>query len=112
MGFSLAAIDMLGETLATQTISDVVASNIIYVSGVVLSIPSMTMLYGETAVSYRGSGMAINGFVLFIDVSIGALTGKAVRGFGALTLTLAVLLVIVATSLPTFGTILRKDLLS
>ena len=53
--------------------------------------------------------MAINGFVLFIGASIGALVGKAIGGFGTLTLTLVALLVIAATSLFTLGAVLRKD---
>ena len=108
VGFGLAAVGMLGETFTAQTISGVVASSIVYVSGVALSIPSMIMLYGETAAPHRGSGMAINGFVLFIGASIGALVGKAIGGFGTLTLTLVALLVIAATSLLTLGAILRK----
>ena len=108
VGFGLAAVGMLGETFTAQTISGVVASSIVYVSGVALSIPSMIMLYGETAAPHRGSGMAINGFVLFIGASIGALVGKAIGGFGTLTLTLVALLVIAATSLLTLGAVLRK----
>ena len=109
VGFGLAAVGMLGETFTAQTIFGVVASSIVYVSGVALSIPSMIMLYGETAAPHRGSGMAINGFVLFIGASIGALVGKAIGGFGTLTLTLVALLVIAATSLLTLGAVLRKD---
>ena len=108
VGFGLAAVGMLGETFTAQTISGVVASSIVYVSGVALSIPSMIMLYGETAAPHRGSGMAINGFVLFIGASIGALVGKAIGGFGTLTLTLVALLGLAATSLLTLGAILRK----
>lgn len=109
VGFGLAAVGMLGETFTAQTIFGVVASSIVYVSGVALSIPSMIMLYGETAAPHRGSGMAINGFVLFIGASIGALVGKAIGGFGTLTLTLVALLVIAASSLLTLGAVLRKD---
>ena len=109
VGFGLAAVGMLGETFTAQTIFGVVASSIVYVSGVALSIPSMIMLYGETAAPHRGSGMAINGFVLFIGASIGALVGKAIGGFGTLTLTLVALLGLAATSLLTLGAILRKD---
>ena len=109
VGFGLAAVGMLGGTFTAQTISGVVASSIVYVSGVALSIPSMIMLYGETAAPHRGSGMAINGFVLFVGASIGALVGKAIDGFGTLTLTLVALLGIAAISLLTLGAIQRKD---
>ncbi len=112
VGFGLAAVGMLGETFTAQTIFGVVASSIVYVSGVALSIPSMIMLYGETAAPHRGSGMAINGFVLFIGASIGALVGKAIGGFGTLTLTLVALLGLAATSLLTLGAIQRKGSLS
>lgn len=109
VGFGIAAVGMLGEAFTDQTIFDVVASSIIYVSGVALSIPSMIMLYGETAAPHRGSGMAINGFVLFVGASIGALVGKAISGFGTLTLTLVALLGLAAISLLTLGAIQRKD---
>ena len=109
VGFGLAAVGMLGGTFTAQKISGVVASSIVYVSGVALSIPSMIMLYGETAAPHRGSGMAINGFVLFVGASIGALVGKAIGGFGTLTLTLVALLGLAAISLLTLGAILRKD---
>jgi len=109
VGFGLAAVGMLGGAFTAQTISGVVASSIVYVSGVALSIPSMIMLYGETAAPHRGSGMAINGFVLFVGASIGALVGKAIGGFGTLTLTLVALLGIAAISLLTLGAIQRKD---
>lgn len=109
VGFGLAAVGMLGGMFTAQKISDVVASSIVYVSGVALSIPSMIMLYGETAAPHRGSGMAINGFVLFVGASIGALVGKAIGGFGTLTLTLVALLGIAAISLLMLGAIQRKD---
>ncbi|ERH21044.1 hypothetical protein HMPREF1979_03241 [Actinomyces johnsonii F0542] len=109
VGFGLAAVGMLGGTFTAQKISGVVASSIVYVSGVALSIPSMIMLYGETAAPHRGSGMAINGFVLFVGASIGALVGKAIGGFGTLTLTLVALLGIAAISLLALGAIQRKD---
>ena len=112
VGFGLAAVGMLGEAFTDQTIFDVVASSVVYVSGVALSIPSMIMLYGETAASHRGSGMAINGFVLFVGASIGALVGKAIGGFGTLTLTLVALLGLAAISLLTLGAIQRKESLS
>jgi MFS transporter len=107
-GFGLAAIGMLGEMILSRTIIGVVGASVVYVAGVALAIPSMISLYGDTAAPYRGSGMAINGFVLFVGASIGAIVGGTIGAFGALTLTLAALLAGASASLVILDVVVRK----
>ena len=105
-GFGLAAIGMLGEMILSRTIIGVVGASVVYVAGVALAIPSMISLYGDTAAPYRG--MAINGFVLFVGASIGAIVGGTIGAFGALTLTLAALLAGASASLVILDVVVRK----
>ena len=107
-GFGLAAIGMLGEMILSRTIIGVVGASVVYVAGVALAIPSMISLYGDTAAPYRGSGMAINGFVLFVGASIGAIVGGTIGAFGALTPTLAALLAGASASLVILDVVVRK----
>jgi len=107
-GFGLAAIGMLGEMILSRTIIGVVGASAVYVAGVALAIPSMISLYGDTAAPYRGSGMAINGFVLFVGASIGAIVGGTIGAFGALTPTLAALLAGASASLVILDVVVRK----
>lgn len=107
-GFGLAAIGMLGEMILSRTIIGVVGASVVYVAGVALAIPSMISLYGDTAAPYRGSGMAINGFVLFVGASIGAIIGGTIGAFGALTPTLAALLAGASASLVILDVVVRK----
>lgn len=102
-GFGLAAIGMLGEMILS-----VVGASVVYVAGVALAIPSMISLYGDTAAPHRGSGMAVNGFVLFVGAGIGAIVGGTIGAFGALTLTLAALLVGASASLVVLDAVVRK----
>lgn len=101
LGFGLAALGMLGEAVLSSTLIGLVLMSVVYVAGVALAIPSMISLYGETAAPNRASGMAINGFVLFIGASIGPILGGAITGFTALALVLTGLLAL--TSVPLIG---------
>lgn len=107
-GFGLAAIGMLGEMILSRTIIGVVGASVVYVAGVALAIPSMISLYGDTAAPHRGSGMAVNGFVLFVGAGIGAIVGGTIGVFGALTLTLAALLAGASASLVVLDAVVRK----
>lgn len=107
-GFGLAAIGMLGEMVLSQTITGVVGASVVYVAGVALAIPSMISLYGDTAAPHRGSGMAVNGFVLFVGAGIGAIAGGAIGAFGALTLMLAAFLAGGSASLVVLDIVIRK----
>jgi MFS transporter, YNFM family, putative membrane transport protein len=108
LGFGLAALGMLGEVVLSGTLIGLVLMSVVYVAGVALAIPSMINLYGETAAPNRASGMAINGFILFIGASIGPILGGAITGFTALTLVLVGFLVFASVSLIGVAVITRK----
>ena len=107
-GFMLAAVGMLGEVVLSGTLPGVIAASIVYVAGVALAVPSMINLYGEAAAPNRGSGMAVNGFVLFVGASIGPIVGGASISFGTLAMVLVVLLAIAALSIRCVSIFNRK----
>ncbi|PID63673.1 MAG: MFS transporter [Gammaproteobacteria bacterium] len=108
LGFTLAAIGMLGEALLSGTLPGLISASIVYVAGVALAVPSMINLHGETAAPNRASGMAINGFVLFIGASIGPLVGGAVTDFSTLAIILVALLILAAVSILGVAILNRK----
>ena len=107
-GFTLAAVGMLGEVVLSGTLPGLIAASIVYVAGVALAVPSMINLYGETAAPSRGSGMAINGFILFIGASIGPIVGGAITNLSTLAIVLVALLVIAAVSILCVSMLNRK----
>ena len=52
----------------------------------------MINLFGQAAAPRRGSGMAVNGFILFIGASLGSVLATADLGFPILLLILAMFL--------------------
>ena len=108
LGFTLAAVGMLGEVALSGTIPGLVAASIVYVAGVALAVPSMINLYGEAAAPNRGSGMAVNGFILFIGASIGPIIGSAITGLSSLAIVLVGLLALAALSLSGVPVLNRK----
>ena len=108
IGFGLAALGMLGEALLSGTLVGLVLMSVVFVAGVALAIPSMIGLYGETAAPNRASGMAINGFVLFIGASIGPILEGAITSFTTLALVLAGLLALSSVPLIGVASIIRK----
>ena len=54
LGFSLAAIGMLGEALLSPTLPGLVAASIVHVAGVALAVPAMIGLYGHYSAPHRG----------------------------------------------------------
>ena len=52
----------------------------------------MINLFGQAAAPRRGSGMAVNGFILFIGASLGPVLATADLGFPILLLILAMFL--------------------
>lgn len=107
-GFTLAAVGMFGEVVLSGTLPGLIAASIVYVAGVALAVPSMINLYGETAAPNRGSGMAINGFILFIGASIGPIVGGAITNLSTLAIVLVALLVIAAVSILCVSMLNRK----
>lgn len=108
LGFSLAALGMLGEAVLSGALPGLVAASIVYVAGVALAVPSMINLYGEAAAPNRGSGMAVNGFILFIGASIGPIIGSAITGLSSLAIVLVGLLALAALSLSGVPVLNRK----
>lgn len=111
-GFTLAGVGLLGEAVLSGTLSGLVAASFVYVSGVALAIPSMINLYGETAAPNRGSGMAINGFILFVGASIGPLVGGAPINLNTLATILFGLLAVATVSILGFSKLSRKAVTS
>lgn len=72
LGYVLSVLGLLGGVLCAQVLAGIVICSLIYVAGVALAIPSMITLYGDAAAPHRASGMALNGFVLFVGASLGA----------------------------------------
>ena len=102
LGFTLAAVALSG------TIPGLVAASIVYVAGVALAVPSMINLYGEAAAPNRGSGMAINGFVLFIGAGIGSVVGTTFASLSTLAIVLVALLAVAAASVGAVSALTRR----
>lgn len=108
LGFTLAAVGVLGEVALSGTIPGLAAASIVYVAGVALAVPSMINLYGEAAAPNRGSGMAINGFVLFIGAGIGSVVGTTFASLSTLAIVLVALLAVAAASVGAVSALNRR----
>ena len=102
-GFLIAAAGLITEALTPGTMLGLGATSLLFVIGIALAVPAMINLFGQAAAPRRGSGMAVNGFILFIGASIGPLLATAGLGFPILLLILAMLLGM-AAALVTFST--------
>ena len=91
-GFLIAAAGLITEALASGSLLGLGATSLLFVIGIALAVPAMINLFGQAATPRRGSGMAVNGFILFIGVSLGPLLATAGLGFPILLLILAMLL--------------------
>ena len=99
LGYSLSILGLLGEILCAQVLAGIVICSLIYVAGVALAIPSMITLYGDAAAPHRASGMALNGFVLFVGASLGPVIGALPLAFTTLILLLVGFLILALLSL-------------
>ncbi len=99
LGFGISLVGLLGEFLSAGTLAGIILASLVYVAGVALAIPSMITLYGGAAAPHRASGMAINGFVLFVGASAGPLIGALPVSFSILTLILAGLMAMASCAL-------------
>ena len=88
LGYVLSMLGLLGGVLCAQVLAGIVICSLIYVAGVALAIPSMITLYGDAAAPHRASGMALNGFVLFVGASLGPVIGALPLAFTTLMLLL------------------------
>lgn len=96
-GFLIAAAGLITEALAPGSLLGLGATSLLFVIGIALAVPAMINLFGQAAAPRRGSGMAVNGFILFIGASLGPLLATAGLGFPILLLILAMLLGTAAT---------------
>ncbi|WP_315584864.1 MFS transporter [Actinomyces viscosus] len=102
LGFGLSALGMLGEALFAGSLPALVACSIVYVVGVALAVPAMISLYGQVSTPNRGSGMALNGFILFLGTSVGPLLAASAPAFRALTLILTGILALALAAVTGF----------
>ena len=96
-GFLIAAAGLVVEALTPGALLGLGAASLLFVVGIALAVPAMINLFGQAAAPRRGSGMAVNGFILFIGASLGPLLATAGLGFPILLLILAMLLGTAAT---------------
>lgn len=99
LGYVLSILGLLGGVLCAQVLAGIVICSLIYVAGVALAIPSMITLYGDAAAPHRASGMALNGFVLFVGASLGPVIGALPLAFTTLMLLLVGFLILALLSL-------------
>ena len=109
VGFGLSALGMVGEALLAGSLVGLVAASVVYVAGVALAAPAMISLYGQVSAPNRGSGMALNGFILFIGTSIGPLLAMLVPTFRGLTLVLAGILALALAAVSGFKALVGAE---
>ncbi|GAA3127648.1 MFS transporter [Planomonospora alba] len=84
-GFALAAAGLVAEALSDGSLIGLTIACSVFVAGVAIVVPTMITIWGETAHPARGTGMAVNGFVLFLGAGLGAYATALPYGFaGAL----------------------------
>ena len=93
---------MLGEALLAESLAGLVACSVVYVAGVALAAPAMISLYGQVSAPNRGSGMALNGFILFVGTSAGPLLATSSPTFRTLSLTLTGILTVALLAITGF----------
>lgn len=91
-GFLIAAAGLAAEALTPGSLLGLGATSLLFVVGIALAVPAMINLFGQASAPRRGSGMAVNGFILFIGASLGPVLATAGLGFPILLLILAMLL--------------------
>jgi len=109
LGFGVSALGMLGEALLAGSLVGLVACSVVYVAGVALAAPAMISLYGQVSAPNRGSGMALNGFILFVGTSAGPLLATSSPTFRALALALTGILVLALAAVTVFKALADAD---
>lgn len=92
-----------------QSLAGLVAGSIVYVAGVALAVPAMISLYGQVSAPNRGSGMALNGFILFVGTSAGPLLATSSPTFRTLALTLSGILAVALAAITGFKALADVD---
>ncbi|MEV0584387.1 MFS transporter [Nonomuraea sp. NPDC050310] len=72
LGFTVAAAGLGGEAVLGGSLAGLVIASVVFVAGVALLVPAMIALWGAAAHPARGTGMAVNGFVLFLGAGLGS----------------------------------------
>ena len=90
-------------------VAGVVAASVVYVAGVALAAPAMISLYGQVSAPNRGSGMALNGFILFVGTSAGPLLATSSPTFRTLALTLTGILTVALLAITGFKALADAD---
>ena len=109
LGFGVSTLGMLGEALLAGNLAGLVAASVVYVAGVALAAPAMISLYGQVSAPNRGSGMALNGFILFVGTSVGPLLATSSPTFRALALALTGILVLALAAVTAFKALAGAD---
>ena len=109
LGFGVSALGMLGEALLAGSLAGLVACSVVYVAGVALAAPAMISLYGQVSAPNRGSGMALNGFILFVGTSAGPLLATSSPTFRTLALTLSGILAVALAAITGFKALADVD---
>lgn len=109
LGFGVSALGMLGEALLAGSLAGLVVCSIVYVAGVALAAPAMISLYGQVSAPNRGSGMALNGFILFVGTSAGPLLATSSSTFRVLALTLTGILAVALAAITGFKALADAD---
>ncbi len=109
LGFGVSALGMLGEALLAGSLAGLVTASVVYVAGVALAAPAMISLYGQVSAPNRGSGMALNGFILFVGTSAGPLLATSSPTFRALALALTGILVLALAAVTAFKALAGAD---
>ena len=101
-GFALAAVGLALEAALAQSLLGVALASLVFVTGVALAVPAMIGLFGESAAPNRASGMALNGFVLFVGASVGPIVAQLGWNFQWLLAGLACVMLISVVWLTVF----------
>ena len=109
LGFGVSALGMLGEALLAGSLAGLVTASVVYVAGVALAAPAMISLYGQVSAPNRGSGMALNGFILFVGTSAGPLLATSSPTFRTLSLTLTGILTVALLAITGFKALADAD---
>ena len=109
LGFGVSALGMLGEALLAGSLAGLVTASVVYVAGVALAAPAMISLYGQVSAPNRGSGMALNGFILFVGTSAGPLLATSSPTFRTLALTLTGILTVALLAITGFKALADAD---
>ena len=109
LGFGVSTLGMLGEALLAGSLVGLVACSVAYVAGVALAAPAMISLYGQVSAPNRGSGMALNGFILFVGTSAGPLLATSSPTFRTLVLILTGILAVALAAITGFKALADAD---